>query len=228
MGECVSKELEISVVLGKELSETVKNELFELFDESYAQANHAYLMSSFKVMRWIALARDNGKLAGFAVADAVKVALPRFTEPQLVAMAGISCIGKNYRRGGLFGQLTIAAMAESEEWSNDQPFLFCGRMAHSVSYRAMADSANNAVPAANQKLTTWHSEMLLQLAKLYDVEVDPKTSRVIGKGVPIGYPRLEYESTIEEVLLFESIERDKGDSLLAMSWVPEAPVGWLC
>ncbi len=223
----MSGDLEIATYPGKALSDVVQNELFEVFDAAYDQANHAYLVASFDVLRWISIARDNGHVVGFAIGDARKVNLPRFQKPQVVAMAGICCIRDNYRRRGLFIMLSFASMAASGELNVNQPYLFCGRMAHSASYQAMARSANNTVPAANQAISPWHREMVARLAELFRVDVDPDTCRVIGKGKPVGYPRLEYHSTEEDDQLFATVDRDNGDSLLAMSWRPEAPAGWL-
>lgn len=223
----MADDLNVEVAAGKDLTADQIEEIMRLFDQSYSAANHAYLLKSFDVMRWIALARDKEGLAGFAVGDAVETMLPRFDEPQLVAMAGIACIDARHRRGGLFSRLALAAMMESGLLAPDRRYLLCGRMAHAASYRATARSSNNVVPLAGQPVTTWHREMIERIAALYKINVDPMTSRVIGKGGPIGYPRMAYEATADEVTVFRDVDRDKGDSLLAMSWRPDPPAGWL-
>ena len=223
----MNNSIETTTHIGKELPSGTLQELFALFDNSYDRANHDYLVASFDTMRWIALARHREKLVGLAVGDARRVKLPRLDSPQSVAMAGLACIDDQYRRDGLFGQLAIASMAASGELDPNQRFLFCGRMAHSISYRTMARSSNNAVPKVNQEMSDWHQEVMLRLAELYGVKVEPSTGRVIGKGQPIGYPHLEYQSSNEEEQLFATVNRDNGDSLLAMSWNPDAPDDWL-
>lgn len=227
----MSSDLDVEVVAGKDLTEDQIEDIMRLFDQSYSEANHAYLLKSFDVMRWIALARDGEGLAGFAVGDAVETMLPRLDAPQLVAMAGIACIDARHRRGGLFGRLALASMLASMMESGllepGRRFLLCGRMAHAASYRATARSSNNVVPLAGQPITAWHREMIECIAALYKVNVDPMTSRVIGKGDPIGYPKLEYEATADELTVFRDVDRDMGDSLLAMSWHPDPPAGWL-
>jgi hypothetical protein len=105
-------------------------------------------------------------------------------------------------------------------------FLFCGRMAHAITYRTMANSGDNVTPAAGDLLSEWRKETIEAVAALYGVTVDRETCIVKGKGAPIGYPRLEYQATPAEEKLFESVNRDSGDSLLAISWMPTAPEGW--
>lgn len=218
--------IEIDVCVGNELeAETVK-ELLRLFDENYREANHDYLMASFDVLRFIALARCEGRLVGFAVGDSLKTALPRFDDPQAVALAGISCIDADYRRHGLFSRLAQASMAAGGAMDAARPILFCGRMAHPASYRAMTKISNNVVPSADVQINSWHREIIARVAELYHANIDPYTSRVIGKGRPIGYPLLDLEATPEEQVLFAPVDRDNGDSLLALSWQPESPLGW--
>lgn len=223
----MTEDLDIEVTAGKDLTANQIADIMRLFDQSYSAANHAYLLKSFDVMRWIALAHDGQHLVGFAVGDAVETMLPRLDEPQLVAMAGIACIDTRYRRGGLFGRLALASMMGSGLLELHRRYLLCGRMAHAASYRAAARSSNNVVPLAGQPITAWHREMIECIAALYKVNVDSMTSRVIGKGDPIGYPKLEYEATADELTVFRDVDRNKGDSLLAMSWRPDPPAGWL-
>lgn len=64
------------------------------------------------------------------------------------------------------------------------------------------------------------------MADLYGVELDPETFVVIGKGTPIGFPRLKVEVSEEEWLPFRPVNRLRGDSLLAVAWSPDAPPGW--
>jgi len=68
--------------------------------------------------------------------------------------------------------------------------------------------------------------MFERVATLYCVKVHPGTCVVIGKGMPIGYPRLNVVATDIEHKLFDNVNRDKGEALLTMSWSPDAPSGW--
>ena len=64
------------------------------------------------------------------------------------------------------------------------------------------------------------------MAGLYGVTLDSATFIVKGDGLPIGYPDLEYEIPEEEWLPFQAVNRDQGDSLLGITWFPDAPQGW--
>lgn len=217
----------VTVIPGKDLAGKELTAVLKLFDQSYRQANHDYLLKAFDVMRFIALAWDGDALAGFAVGDARRETLPRMDEPVVVAMAGIACIDGSYRRSGLFGQLAIASIMESGLLNDNPRHLFCGRMAHAASYRAMVRASGDAIPKAGQPLTEWQKEVTEFVASLYNSKVDRETSRVIGKGVPIGYPVLDYEATAKEQEVFATVNRDQGDSILAISWRPDAPKEWL-
>lgn len=212
---------------GKDLTKGELGAVLHLFDQSYRQANHEYLLKAFDVMRYIALAWDGDALAGFAVGDARLETLPRMDEPVVVAMAGIACIDASYRRSGLFGQLAIASITESGLLDDNPRHLFCGRMAHAASYRAMVRASSDAIPQAGRPLNEWQKEVTEFVASLYNSKVDRETSRVIGKGVPIGYPVLKYEATRQEEEVFATVNRDQGDSILAISWRPDAPKEWL-
>lgn len=217
----------VTVIPGKDLAGKELAAVLKLFDQSYRKANHEYLLKAFDVMRFIALAWDVEALAGFAVGDARKETLPRMDEPVVVAMAGIACIDGSYRRSGLFGRLAIASIMESGLLDDNPRHLFCGRMAHAASYRAMVRASGDAIPQAGRPLTEWQKEVTEFVASLYNSKVDRETSRVIGKGVPIGYPVLEYEATRQEQEVFATVNRDQGDSILAISWRPDAPAEWL-
>jgi len=47
----------------------------------------------------------------------------------------------------------------------------------------------------------------------------------IGKNLA-GYPNIDCEVTEQEWLLFKTVNRDRGDTLLGIVWVPDAPEGW--
>jgi hypothetical protein len=57
-------------------------------------------------------------------------------------------------------------------------------------------------------------------------EFDPLTFVCKGTGVPIGYPIMDIDATPEEWEMFRYVDRSRGDSLLGISWAPDAPDGW--
>lgn len=199
--------------------------LYHLFDLSYRQANHPYLDKSLSKLRYVALATKGRTPVGFALANTIKTWLPRLTEPQVVLLAGISCVAPDYRRMGLFRGLESLAASASGLLTSGTRFLACGRMAHPASFRIMSQTPA-VIPKYGAPLSDWHKEVGLRIAELYGVNLDPETFVVIGDGSPIGYPIIQYEVEDTERQLFKAVNRDRGDSLLGITWSPDAPEGW--
>ena len=221
-----AKNIQITTHSVHDLTEDRISQILALFDATYADANHSYLFSSFEVMGWIALAVHDSSLAGFAIADVKFVDLPRMHGLHPVATSGIGCIDENFRRMGLFSRLAKAAVLASGKLPVNSRYLNCGRTAHPVSYKFLSSIGAGGIPELDRPLSPWHLEMVERIAALYGVEVYPGTCVVIGKGVPIGYPRIDVVATDIERKMFENVDRDKGEALMAMSWIPDAPSGW--
>lgn len=197
-----------------------------LFESSYREANLAYLAKSCDVFRFVALAEADGETVGFVFGDSHRVALPRLEGEYGVALAGIGCVAESARRGGLFGRLSMEAMLAGEGLEPGGRFLFAGRMAHVVTYRTMAHLSPSVVPAPGKPISAWHAEVAVRVAKLLNSTVDENTLIVAGGGEAVGFPRLEYDQSDGERALFAGVDRNRGDTLLAMCWLPEAPEGW--
>jgi hypothetical protein len=206
------------------LSEQARRDLFDLFDASYSRANHAFLDKSLRSLRWVAMVEHEGAPAGFALAEARVLDLPRLG-PQVVYLAGICCIAAQHRRRGLFGRLELLAMTAAEV-PDVLRRLLCGRMAHPAAMRTIA-RLPTSVPKRGQRPTTWQREVGTAVAEAYGVhDFDPETFVCIGTGEPIGYPRIEMEVEPHEWDLFARVDRDRGDALLGIAWAPDAPKGW--
>ena len=221
-----TKNIQLTTHSVHDLTEDRISQILALFDATYADANHSYVLSSFEVMAWVALAMHGSTLAGFAIADVKFVDLPRMHGLHSVATYGIGCIDENFRRMGLFSRLAKAAGQASGKLPVNRRYLNCGRTAHPVSYKFLANIGAGGIPELDRPLSPWHLEMVERIAALYGVEVYPGTCVVNGKGVPIGYPRLDVVATDIERKMFENVDRDKGEALLTMSWSPDAPSGW--
>jgi hypothetical protein len=65
------------------------------------------------------------------------------------------------------------------------------------------------------------------IADAYEVfDFDPETFICIGDGRPIGYPLIDFEVEPTEWEAFACVDRDRGDALLALAWIPDNPEGW--
>ena len=83
------------------------------------------------------------------------------------------------------------------------------------------------VPRPGVCPTTWQQEIGRAIADVYRVfDFDPETFLCIGEGRPIGYPRTDFEVEPWEWEAFASVNRDRGDALLAIAWFPDSPPGW--
>ena len=218
-------DLDLRVVKTAALTRDERERIHRLFDLSYRQANHEYLENSFSKLRHLSLATSGEGLVGFAVADTIETGLPRLADPQVVCLAGICCVDTAYRRVGLFKKLEILAAGASGLLKPGRRVLMCGRMAHPVSYRTMRPFPS-VIPKVGVPPSGWHKETGLKVAELYGSTLDPETFVVIGRGTPIGYPNMDFQVADLEWLLFKNVNRDRGDSLLGIFWVPEAPEGW--
>ncbi len=218
---------DIRVIETKDLGDGDRAAAIALFQANYRQANVAYLAQSFTKLRHMAIASSEGTAAGFALGETRVIDLPRLPE-QTVAMAGICCVGPAFRRRGLFGALERGAIgAGMPPAGAPGRILMTGRMAHPASYRTMSRNTG-VVPRASSQPTRWQRAVGQAVADAYGSHgFDPETFVVIGSGTPIGYPVIEMELEPEEWKVFAPVNRDRGDSLLGLSWQPDPPDGWL-
>jgi len=126
---------------------------------------------------------------------------------------------------GLFSRLETMAASANGILTPNVRVLACGRMAHPASFRILSRTSE-VIPKFGVPLSSWHKEMGLKIAELYGVRIDPETLIVIGNGAPIGYPKIIQDVNEEEASLFKAVNRDRGDSLLGITWLPDAPEGW--
>ena len=215
---------EIRTVHADTLTAADREAIFALFRSSYREANAAYLENSIDKLRNVAIAKHGDAPAGFSLADVRVLDLPRLPA-QTVTLAGICCIDPAFRRRGLFGALEQAAM-RGAGIAPAGPWLACGRMAHPVSARTMLNNPT-MVPRRGVPITRWQKEIGAEVAQAYgSYDFDPETFVVIGAGTPIGYPVIEMEVEADEWEIFAHVDRSRGDALLGICWMGEAPAGW--
>lgn len=202
------------------------DDILSLFKANYDQANLSYINRSIETLKYIALASLSNELVGFGFGETRIMPLPRLTDNETVALAGISCVDPNVRQRGLFSQMAFHLLTHDDYISPNRPYLFCGRMAHAISYRTIAKMSPNRVPRVGKVLKPWHQEVLVAAADAFKVSVDPTTGIVRGSGQPVGFPRVAFDPTAEEKALFHDVDRNSGDSLLTVAWLPSPPPGW--
>jgi len=215
---------DFEVLEAASISARHRERVLGLFRANYRDANSAFVDKSLSVLRHVAFAYREGVAVGFAFGESRVMDLPRLPE-QLVSLAGLCCIALDFRRRGLFRELSRLAM----DWDALSPRmrrLFCGRMAHPAALRNMARLAS-VVPRPGARPTPWQQEVGRAIADAYRVfDFDPETFVCIGEGRPIGYPRIEFDVEPQEWEAFAAVNRERGDALLAIAWLPDSPPGW--
>jgi hypothetical protein len=198
--------------------------VFGLFEMNYRQANRAYLEKALETLRYLALAEHQGTTVGFALGECRVMDLPHLPA-EVVNLAGICCIAPQFRRRGLFRELEYLTFVAAELPAHTRR-LTCGRMAHPASLRGFGRSPT-LLPKPGVRPTPWQQEVGRAIAAAYGNQAfDPETFVCIGAGEPIGYPVIEFDVEAWEWEVFRPVNRDRGDSLLAMMWTPDAPPGW--
>ena len=217
-------ELEFRVRDAGALSERERGELSDLFERNYRRADPAFLARSLAKLRCVATATRGDVAVGFALAETRVMDLPRLPE-QVVSLAGIGCVAPEFRRRGVLGELQRRAVTANPVPERPRR-LICGRMAHPAALRIIG-RLPTAVPRAGVRPTAWQQAVGQAVAAAYGVHgFDPETFVCLGDGTPIGYPLLELDVEPREWELFEAVDRDRGDALLAIAWAPDAPPDW--
>ncbi|MHB8491410.1 MAG: hypothetical protein ACYDA6_04235 [Solirubrobacteraceae bacterium] len=228
----------ITVVAAADLPCSLRDALHGLFDDTYAQADHGYLDRSLELLRFVAIAVPHDpadeaatgecqgeELIGFAIGESRALDLPGLAA-QKVGLAGLCCVASAFRRRGLFQSLERGVILEGTDPLEGRRLLAAGRMAHPASFRMMSANSS-ALPRRGVVPSAFQQEVARRVAACYAVQdFDPLTFACRGHGRPIGYPRMDIEADAEEWELFANVDRDRGDSLLALCWMPDAPPGW--
>jgi hypothetical protein len=203
--------------------------MHRLFDETYSQADHGYLDKSIQLLRFVAIAAaGTGRRAdiiGFALGGTRILDLPGLPG-QRVGLAGLCCVDMAHRRRGLFRMLETRVIVEGTDRHRKGRLLLAGRMAHPASLR-ITNANPGALPRPGVVPSAFQQEVACAVASCYAVDdFDPLTFVCRGRGSPIGYPRMDIDADAQEWKLFANVDRDRGESLLALFWIPDAPPGW--
>jgi hypothetical protein len=224
MGGDSAASIDFQVVATSALDERSIAPILALFRASYRAANEEYLRISLARFSFLATAASGEALAGFALGEMRLMDLPHLPA-QAVALAGICCVDARFRRRGLFRELEQRAFAASGV-APGRRVLNCGRVAHPASFRTMTGNPTH-VPKRRTPPTRWQQDVGAAIAEAYGVtRFDRNTFTCIGSGAPIGYPILDMDTQPGEWDVFAAVDRSRGDSLLGLCWMPDAPQGW--
>jgi hypothetical protein len=215
-------DLQLTVLRTSDLSHADVQRMVALFARSYRDANCEYLRASMQHLTTAAVVFHAGELVAFSLAHSRRIDLPRLPAT-VVRLAGLACVAHDFRRRRLMS--TLSGLVVGEGFPG-VPGLVCGRMAHPASFRGMT-RLPGAVPKLGMPPTAWQQEVGRVIADAYGAaQFDPRTFVCRGSGRPIGYPVIDVEATPEEWELFRPVNRARGDSLLGIAWLGDAPAGW--
>jgi len=217
--------LEVRVGASAATSPAEIEDVLRLFEACYRRANREYVERSLGTLRNVATARDGDLLVGFCLGETRIMEVPRLGA-HTVALPGICCIARVWRRRGLSGRLVGLSMGHEAPPTIGERLLIGARMAHPASSRR-ASRAQSVVPKRGIRPTHWQQEVGWAVARAYGAtDFDTEHFVIRGTGAPIGYPDMEIDAEAEEWELFEHVDRDRGDALLTITWAPAAPPGW--
>ena len=218
--------LDLRVLEASSLGPAERAGVHALFEATYRHADHDYLDRSLALLRNCAVAVDGGTVVGFGLGELRHLDLPGLPG-QRAAMAGMCCVDAAFRRRGLFAHLEVLAIAGGRTGTLEGGrLLTCGRMAHPASLRVMRGNPS-LVPQPGVVPSPWQQEVGAAIAGEYGVAgFDPATFVCRGRGRPIGEPILDLDVESSEWDVFAPVDRSRGDSLLGLSWLPDAPPGW--
>jgi hypothetical protein len=200
--------------------------LSELFDECFHNANQAHLKKLLGQLRTVSVALSDEKPVGFTMSDVRIMDLPRLRE-QVVMLGGLTCVVSEFHRRGLMMELGSRNLIESTpRWG--QRTLTCGRYVHPAVFRRVVGTRESGVPRPGVRPTAWQQEVGRVIADAYGVEdFDPETFVCRGSGRPIGDPIIDIQVEPQDWEVFRHVDRDRGDSLLGIVWIPDSPAGWV-
>jgi len=226
--------IEIQAFRPRDLPGPERAALFDVFDATYEAPDHDYLRHQLEGFDGVALARDRGRVVGFTITDIRRLDLP-VIGPQVCSRAGLSCVLPEARRGGVMFSMASAALTRSLLEEGHSGFsLAVSRFATPASFNlVLRRHEGRPWPPADDPFALYDHPTSTQVAVARTVAADfgatgydHATGACIGTGKPIGTPLVEPEVAPEVVERFEALDRERGDSLLWMSWFTPPPDAW--
>lgn len=199
--------------------------LSELFDASFENADQVHLQALLKKLRTVSVAWCGDRAVGFTMSDVRIMDLPRLPE-QTVMLGALTCVLPEFHRQGVMMELGKRNLIEStQKWG--QRTLICGRYLHPAVFRRVVGRSEAGVPRRGVRPTEWQQEVGRVIAEAYGVEdFNPETFVCRGHGTPIGHPIIDLQLDPQDWEVFQQVDRDRGDSLLGIAWMPDPPAGW--
>lgn len=215
-----------------ELPAADRDLLHGVFASAYVGPDPAYLDRQLDTMTCLVVARRGTDVVGFALGGGRNIRTPALGEVK-VAMPGLTCVDPREQRSGI-GQ----GMGNRATWLNlstHGPREVAGLRFATPASLAMAMKGRGQVvwPTSEDPYAQFDHPTPAQIELAHEVALaygnrgyDPATGACIGLGRPIGVPNVEPDVSDEYWRRFDGIDRERGDSLLALRWLVEPPPAW--
>ncbi len=218
-------DFEFRVSRTAELAAADLDDVMRLFRACYRQANEPYIEKSLARLAYLALAYHGGAPAGFAMGDVRRMDLPRLPD-QVVNLAGICCIDLPLPPPRPLRQARGARKRRIRDHDKRPP---PGLRAHGAPGELPRHGPQPfSRPQAGCPADGGGSERWARPSPTPTAPTASTPRRLSSSAAarPIGYPVIDIECEPSEWEVFKPVDRDRGDSLLGISWGADPPPGW--
>lgn len=214
------------------LSRRDRVELQSLFAAAYTDPDPDYLNRQFSTMNVATIARRTGKTIGFLLLGRQHITTDTLGTISM-QMAGLVCVHPGEHRTGVSGGMGVRSTWRAiSEFGNFQAT--AARLATPASLAmALKGKGQFFWPTADDLFALYDrpTPAQLELAELaahaYGAPgYEPTTGACIGHGRPIGRPNIEPDVPEEFHQRFGGVDRQRGDSLLWLTWRVAPPDAW--
>lgn len=228
----IVEDVEFTVTAPTRLSRGERDEFNAVFAATYTDHDPGHLDRQFSTMNLATTARRASKLIGFQLFGSRRISTNRLGEVHL-GLPGLVCVDPAERRTGVAVGMGVRTM-----WRHGSEFgeldATAARLASPVSLAmALKEQRQYHWPTDDDLFALYDhpSPAQLELAEQAALAhgspgYDPATGACIGHGRRIGTPIVEPNLPEELQQRFAHIDRDRGDSLLWITWRVPLPPAW--
>lgn len=224
------EDVEVTPIATGDLTVADRDEVHRVFAAAYRDPDHAYVEDQLDRLDYVALARRNGQAIAFFIGGRRWLDLPVLGRRR-VNLPGIACTDPGVRRGGVMLSLSAAVFSALDPPASE---LGASRLATPATLNSMVGLLSMAAwPPAEDPLVLYRGASETQrvvgaaLAAAHGAaDFDEDHFVCVGHGRPVGTPIVEIDVGSEYWEPFEHVRRDRGDTLLWVSWQAAPPQEW--
>jgi hypothetical protein len=211
-----------------ELSADTRAQVQRVFASAYDDPDPSYLDGQLADLQGIGLASSEaGEVLGFTLYGWRELELPGLGV-QGVGLPGLACVNPEVRRQGMAASCGAAAGRVAV---TGPLHVTISKLATPASLRMVQRAIPvGSWPTADEPFALYRNPSPTQLAVTAALARAHGCEAVgavgVGRGQPIGRPKIEPEVSPEEAALFDRVDRSRGDTLLWVAWLTTPPAAW--